>query len=1030
MSLRRSRRGRRPVLLSLLLACAMAMAAYAGVVAIMGSAAADPAPSEAGVRLVSTGTGGEAAEGGQNPAVSADGRHVVFQSKADLPALSPLHARVEGSGTWRIYSRDRAIGITTLLSDPTVDSTEPSVSADGRRVAYRIVTRLVDGLAQASTVVVDRDVSGRGRLDTAGNVSAADFADASPELAESFPGLCATECGPQISADGSTVVYPSVASAVSPSFVVLASKDGNTGLASVNGVLIDINEISGRVGFGRDDEPISIVVATKSVVPGQETTDFTGRLSVQNPYGGLPWNSPAFSIGPKTCDTSGTCRSTLTFDPSRGCTPEGRGQRWDRLVIDGPTSAGHASVVLKADCGPNAGRAFCGPQPGSDGFYDAGLSSADLARLPVRIGHPTPSQASGNQISLGGQAAGQAFLLAVPTEGLSGTVDFGTLDCDPFRLVDPGPEARAKAAKLTGADPTAVPLRARLDGTDRGTLYVLVNPPFLPPSVRYNGSVPNREPVYAAQLRMTADDRGPGHGSFAMSVFSARQIIESRRDATDSGGFTPGRAELVSRGVFGHGYVDTELVDGTHPSVSADGRTVAYTRHAHPDAAVNQPAVVVTTRDADGTWSRESLVPAPLDTRYSTDAPSLSADGGTVAYVRSPDPMTAGQSAQIAVTHLNSRGTVRTVSTNASGTPGDGDSGSPTLSPDGRVVGFVSKARTLTTDEAGTGPQLYLRTVADPQGIARIAPADVASSAIGLDERGTLAVFATTTPLLTTDTGARADVYARETPGQLTVRPTTIDFGAFRRPSTTSLGIQVTLGNPGPGAVSIGAAVPATPFGYRSTCVGRTLTAGETCAGVVSFTPGVPGVHTGLLRIEARTSGGDTGLTAEADLKAQVADPPPTPSPSENPPPTTQGPPPTSSPSPPPTSSPIPPPSGPESPSPPPDSSSPPGPPHRSAAALHPSPTVARPGRVLAITGAGFAPGARISLTWGSAGPVEPITVGPDGTFRAYVDVPSSQPVGRRVAITAADAQGALLAYTDLLVDVPSLQAPSFQNRS
>ncbi|MBK3590508.1 hypothetical protein JHN49_45520, partial [Streptomyces sp. MBT57] len=121
---------------------------------------------------------------------------------------------------------------------------------------------------------------------------------------------------------------------------------------------------------------------------------------------------------------------------------------------------------------------------------------------------------------------------------------------------------------------------------------------------------------------MAADDRGPGRGGFAMSVFSVRQIIEARRDTTDFFGFTPGRAELVSRGVYGSGYVDTELVDGTQPSVSADGRTVAYTRHRHPDAAVNQPIVVVTTRDAEGNWSGGRPVPGSLDAQYATDAPS------------------------------------------------------------------------------------------------------------------------------------------------------------------------------------------------------------------------------------------------------------------------------------------------------------------------------------------------------------------------------------------------------------------------
>ncbi|MEU9979277.1 hypothetical protein [Streptomyces sp. NPDC051014] len=994
MSLWRSRRKRRPVLLSLLVAWAVAMAAYAGAVTLLSPEAADPALSGAGVQVQSTGTGGASAEGGQNPAISADGRQVVFQSKADLPSLTPLHARAAASGTWRVYARDRVNGITTLLSDPAVNSTAPSVSADGRRVAYRVTTRLLQGLNRATTVVVDRDVSAGGTLDRTGNVKASDFADAAPELAESFPGLCGQDCGPRISADGSTVVYPSLTSPVSTDFVVTVAKDGGSIPTQLNTNLIDLNAVTGTAVYAHSDVPVSVIVATRSVVPGQTTADFTDRLTVQNPYG----EASAFSVGPKTCDAFGTCRTTLTFDPAQGCPSGGPGQRWDRLVIDGPTSSGHSSIVLKADCGSQAGRAACGSQPGSDGFYDPGLSAADLARLPVQLGTQQTSAVSGTYINLGSQSAGHAFILAVPTRNLRGTVDFGTLDCQPIQLVDPGATARAAAAKLTGADSTAVPLNTQLDGTDRGTLYFLVNPPFVPPSVR-DSDLSEQEPVFAAQLRMDADEHGAGQGSFALSVVSVRQIIEARRDTSSTGGFTPGPAELVSRGTYA-GDNATELVDAAQPSVSADGRTVAYTRYGHPDAALDQPAVVTTTRGSTGTWSGGGLVPSPLSAAYDTDSPSLSADGSSVAYVRRPVPAASGQSAQIAVTSLKARSSVTTVSTNAEGTPGDGDSSGPVLSPDGRVVAFVSTAGNLTDDPGASGPQLYSRTVSDQRGIARIGPADVAGSAAGLSENGALAVFATAQSLLASDTNGQSDVYVREAPGQLTVKPSTVDFGTLPGSSTTPLGLPVTLSNAGPGPVVVTSAVPAAPFTYDASCVGQTIQAGESCTSAVSLTPGTSGTYTGVLRIEATTAGGDTALSAQVALKAQVTAAPAGPSTPVSPQPSA--------------------------------SASTSGPPRVSnaLAVLTPIPTVARPGRVLTVTGKGFLPGIHVNLTWGSFGPVDPVVVGADGTFTGYIDVPTSQETGERAAITAADGRGTLLAYTDLLVELPPMQPPSFKNRS
>ncbi|MEU9255943.1 hypothetical protein AB0D66_29395 [Streptomyces sp. NPDC048270] len=1041
MNLWRRLKRRRPVLLSLLVAVALMAGVYAGAVTFIGTSA-DTALIGPGTQLLSTGTGGQAGEGGQAPAVSADGRYAVFQSKADLPSLTPLHERTAGDDTWRVYGRDLTSGVTTLLSDPAVDATDPQVSANGRRVTYRTTTRLLHGLTRATTVVVDRDVSGGGRLDIDGNVTASDFADGSAEPDESFPGLCRQDCGPKISADGSTVVYPSVTSPISPDFVVsVGTGDGSSTPDEVKGNMIDINAVTGIKQFDADDPPVDVIVGTKSVVPGQESVDFTGSLTIEHPYGSFGF---AFQVGPKACDDYGTCRSTLTFSPERACFAEAN-QPWDRLVIDGPTSAGHSSVLLKANCGPKAFRTFCTPQPGTNGFYEPVLTAAEMGRLPVRQGKTEPSQVSGNQIALGAISAGNPYLVAVPTLNLRGEVAFANPDCAAIKLVDPGPEARATAAKLTGADPTAVGVRTRLDGTDRGTLYFLINPPFWPESVRQGGSRPLREPVYAAELALLSDDGGPPQGGFTLTVHSVRQIIESRRDTSDSGGFAPGPAELVSRGVYGGGYTDVELVDGAQPSVSADGSRVAYTTYRLPEAGVNQPVVVYTTRFENGEWSERFVVAPPPDQQFSTDSPSLSADGSNVAYVRRPYPPATGQRAQVVVAGLGTDKTVRTMSTSAEGAPGNGDSTRPTLSPDGRVVGFISTATNLTADAPGDGPQLHARTVNDQQGIVRLGPADTSGTAAGLDEHGSLAVFATSKALVDADTNGQSDVYGRAVPGRLTVRPATLDFGSFKHPTTTPLGLQTTIGNAGPGPVTIASVIPAAPFAYQGSCAGQLILAGDTCTAVISFTPDTAGSFTGTLQVQATTSAGDANQTAESALKAVVAEPPP-PAPPTSPPPTSStspSPPPSASsgPSPDPGSStpqssstpPIPglsssPPPAP-GPSAPPPGADPPAPPG-SPATLGVTPTVARPGRVLEVRGDGFVPGTRVNLTWGAFGPVKSVVVTQSGTLHAYLVVPSSQEGGKRAAVTAAGDTGALLAYTDFLVEQPPLQPPHFNDRS
>ena len=85
-----------------------------------------------------------------DPSISADGRFVAFESLAsNLAAARDLHRRV--------YVHDRRTASTTLITAVSRDSSDPSISADGRLVAF---TRQ-QGERSSSVHVHDRRTDGR-----------------------------------------------------------------------------------------------------------------------------------------------------------------------------------------------------------------------------------------------------------------------------------------------------------------------------------------------------------------------------------------------------------------------------------------------------------------------------------------------------------------------------------------------------------------------------------------------------------------------------------------------------------------------------------------------------------------------------------------------------------------------------------------------------------------------------------------------------------------------------------------------------
>lgn len=179
-------------------------------------AAAGVAPGST-ERLSVTDSGSQATGGGAvtAPAVSGDGRYVAFADNAQLDPAA-------GQGLDNIYVRDRGTGHTVLLSrgvggqSADSDSTDPSMSADGRYVAFDTTAHNIpDGDSSApyydfveDVVIVDRDPEGDGRFDKV-------LPDGSPDYRYTVVGRLDTQSGmrlwanrnPVISADGSTIAW-------------------------------------------------------------------------------------------------------------------------------------------------------------------------------------------------------------------------------------------------------------------------------------------------------------------------------------------------------------------------------------------------------------------------------------------------------------------------------------------------------------------------------------------------------------------------------------------------------------------------------------------------------------------------------------------------------------------------------------------------------------------------------------------------------------------------------------------------------
>ena len=187
----------------------------------------------------------------------------------------------------------------------------------------------------------------------------------------------------------------------------------------------------------------------------------------------------------------------------------------------------------------------------------------------------------------------------------------------------------------------------------------------------------------------------PGDTNNSEDIFvHDRQTGMTERVSIDSGG-TQGNDESES------------------PSISADGRFVAFVSHATnlvPGDTNGAPDIFVHDR-LTGTTERVSIDSAGAEADGLSDYPSISADGRFVAFMSNATNLVPGDTNNSTDIFVHDRQTGRTeqVSLATGSVEGNGQSYFPSISANGRYVAFSSQATNLVSGDTNGAFDVFVR---------------------------------------------------------------------------------------------------------------------------------------------------------------------------------------------------------------------------------------------------------------------------------------------------------------------------------
>ncbi len=278
----------------------------------------------------------------------------------------------------------------------------------------------------------------------------------------------------------------------------------------------------------------------------------------------------------------------------------------------------------------------------------------------------------------------------------------------------------------------------------------------------------------------TEGDRGGGDGGGLISIsehgryaafysLSNNLVVDDTNNAYDvfvhdcQTGNTI-RVSISSSGIEGNGA-------SYHPSISADGRYVAFASRASnlvSNDTNGQCDIFVRDRQA-GTTTLVSVDSSGNQGNGGSDYPSISADGRFIAFNSIADNLVTGDTNgqnDIFIRDCQA-GTTTRVSVDSSGNQGNGNSTDPSISPDGRYAAFESEANNLISNDTNYRDifvhdcQTGITTLASVDSLSNQGDGSSYEPSISTDGRY-IAFESGSFNLVPNDTNNHSDIFVRE----------------------------------------------------------------------------------------------------------------------------------------------------------------------------------------------------------------------------------------------------------------------------
>ena len=666
----------------------------------------------------------------RSPSIDDSGMVVAFTSAAtnlvagDANGKTDVFVRTLGPSPLGPTPSTRLVSVATGGSTGNGASDEPSLSADGTKVAFSSdATDLVATDANVHTDVFWRDL-------TAANgatelVSLKNSTTSTQGDGDSF--------SPSISRDGGEIAFASDATNL------LQKGDGTDDndvtdvylrTRSTNMIELVSRSCGNQIGDQQSFAPHITSLTGTSTEGVSFASDATNLLQG---CGGSPDGNTMTDVFFRTLRQSPETTELVSVDPN--------GAQFSRPTLEASVS-GHGETVAFSTGAPDP--ATGGPGPGADVFARRRALPGATAGTALLSG-PADGPAVGPAVTELPAISGDGTTVAYVSTASDLVTDDSNGVSDVFVY-----DRAAKATTRVSVGPGGAQANGP-SATDS------------PPAISADGQVV----AFSSEGSNLVPNDTNDHGD----VF----VHDRKSGETTRVSVGPGGAEATGG-------------DSFSPAVSADGRYVAFASDATnlvPGDTNNATDVFVYDRQAK-TTTRVSVAAGGGQAGDASFGPSLSGDGGIVAFVSRSADLVAGDTAggeDVFVRDLKAGKTTRVSS--------GGSAAAPVVSADGRVVAFASAAPAVVPGDTNGASDVFAfdretgateRVSVGPAG----AQGDRASVAPALSADGRFVAFASeATDLVPGDTNQRPDVFVRDRRLGATIRVSVGSGGQADRPSAT-----------------------------------------------------------------------------------------------------------------------------------------------------------------------------------------------------------------------------------------------------